>query len=82
MNKSSSPFPSQTAPSCLIFHFPPLKLKMVLYRVQDSYKQNMEAERQQVGNMHTDNTEKEFCPMFRSVSHILVHEKQFCLKIS
>lgn len=54
---------------------------MVLYRVRESYKPSMEAGRQQVGNMHSGNTEKEFCPMFRSVSHILVHNKQICLKI-
>lgn len=34
-----------------------------------------------VANMHTDNIEKEFCPLFKSVSHILIHIKSICLKI-
>lgn len=83
MSKSNSPLPSQTAASCLILHIPPpdRKLQTVLYRVGKSYKPSTEAERQQGGNMHIDNTEKEFCPMFRSISHILVHNKQIGLKI-
>lgn len=57
---------------------------MVLYGVQVSYKPwkgRCGAERQQVANMHTDDTEKEFCPMFKSVSHVLIPIKQTCLRI-
>lgn len=39
------------------------------------------AEGQRVTNMNTDNTEKEFCSLFKPVSHILIHSKSVCLKI-
>lgn len=45
------------------------------------WKSRCGAKGQWVANMNTDNIGKEFCPLFKSVSHILIHIKSICLKI-